>query len=197
MNAPDHGPADPTPGAPLAAIQDAVADLFADIAAFWGFPRSQGRVYGLLLTSPTPLGQRQIRERLGLSQGCASMTLASLVRWGALERRGRTYVAQTDLWKVITRVLDQRERAQVTSAIARLSGAVADLEAAANPTDPAHLLILARARRLLDFFRLGGAFLDAFVARHPLAGLLDTIARRAARLPRSHDDPTRHVRIGA
>ncbi len=196
MASPNPDPA-PDAGDPLAAIQDAVADLFGDIAAFWGFPRSQGRVYGLLLTSPHALGQRQVRERLGLSQGCASMTLASLVQWGALERRGRTYVAQTDLWRVITRVLGQRERAQVTSAIARLSRAVADLEARADPTDPAHLLILARARRLLDFFRLGRAFLDAFVARHPVTSLLDTIARRAARLPRAHDDSPSHVRIGA
>jgi hypothetical protein len=49
---------------------------------------------------------------------------------------------------------------------------------------PGSALRFARARveHVLDFFKLGRRFLDAFVARTPLHGLLSTIAQRAARI---------------
>ncbi|RMG95050.1 MAG: hypothetical protein D6705_14430, partial [Deltaproteobacteria bacterium] len=192
-------PSDPPPAeAPdaLVAAQVAVADLFGDIAAFWGFPRSQGRVFGMLIVAgPRPVPQREIRRVLGLSAGGASMALSSLGRWGAVRRTDHGYVAETDLWRIITGVFDQRERAQVDGAIARLVAARDALIAAGDPTDPACALALARMQRLLEFFRAGRAFLDAFVHRGPLHGLLDIIARRAARLPTATGDV--HVHIDA
>lgn len=181
--------------APLAYAQAEVAEIFGQIAAFWGFTRTQGRIYGLLFLAPEPLTQSDIRARLEISAGSASMTLASLERWGVLRRVERSYEAETDLWRVITSVLRRRERDQVISAIERIEQVVHVLTAIEGPS-PAETFALYRANELLRFFRLGRRFLDALVAQHPVQGLLSTIARRAAMLhPRAHfpeEDVHRH-----
>jgi DNA-binding transcriptional regulator GbsR (MarR family) len=176
----------------LVATQDDIADIFGDIAAFWGFTKTQGRIYGLLFVSPDPLSHSEIRDRLGISAGSTSMTLASLVSWGVLQRHDRVYAAETDMWKVITGVFRRRERDQVVTAIDRTRRVLDRLGAVDAPSDA---LAFARQRveQLSEFFELGRRFLDAFVARNPVAGLLSTIAQRAAKFrPRSEND----VRIG-
>lgn len=177
---------DPTPPAPdpdrepLAFAQAEVAEIFGNIAAFWGFTRTQGRIYGLLFLSPEPLTHSEIRERLGISAGSASMTLQSLVHWGVLRRRDRTYEAEEDMWKVITGVMRRREKEQVDSAIDRMTRVTRALQDASNPS-PALSFALHRVQQLEEFFRLGRRFLEAFVSRSPLRGLLDAIAQRAAK----------------
>ena len=194
MSAPSPDDAHPA----LLAAQDAVADLFGDIAAFWGFTRTQGRIYGLLFLSAEPLGHTEIRERLSISAGSASMTLASLVHWGVLRRRGRLYEAETDMWKVITGVFRRRERDQVMSAIERVQAVLERLrEASKIQATPAIEFARTRVEQLLEFFELGRRFLDAFVSQGPLAGLLSTIAQRAAKFrpPSADKDPHKDTRL--
>ena len=180
----------------LRSAQDEVSDVFASIAEFWGFTRTQGRIYGLLLVSDHPLTQSEIRDRLQISAGSTSMTLSSLLEWGVVDLGAdRTYRPQSDLWKAITGVMRRRERAKVDDAIARMQAVARSLEPVAR-TDARAALVRERCLRLLDFFRLGRRFLDAFVTRNPLHGLLDTIARRAADLPSLLPSRDHDVRIG-
>jgi DNA-binding transcriptional regulator GbsR (MarR family) len=178
----------------LERAQDEVAEIFGNIAAFWGFTRTQGRIYGLLFISPLPVAQAEIRDRLEISTGSTSMTLASLLDWGIVHREGRSYVAETDLWKAITSVMRRRERGQVIDAIQRMSRVVELLATA--PDEPSVRFALGRTERLLEFFKLGRNFLDAFVARSPLHGLLTSIARRTARFPALLARREPDVRIG-
>ncbi len=181
--------------AALRNAQDELAEIFGNIAAFWGFTRTQGRAFGLLFLSPAPLGHAEIRDRLGASAGSTSMTLSSLQHWGAVSRQGREYVAQTDLWKLITGVFNRRERAQIDDAIERLTAILAALDAVRGPSAELHFA-RARLSRLLDFFELGRRFLDAFVARHRVSGLLTSIAQRAARFPALLRHWGQDVRVG-
>ena len=164
----------------LEQAQSEIAEIFGNIAAFWGFTRTQGRIYGLLFLSPDPLGHKEVQARLGISAGSASMTLSSLVHWGVLRRTGRLYEAETDLWKVITGVFRRRERDQVDDAIGKIRR-VADLLDEAADRDDAVKFARARVEQLSDFFNLGRRFLDAFVTQSPIHGLLSTIAQKAAR----------------
>lgn len=166
--------------AQLQFAQSEVAEIFGDIAAFWGFTRTQGRVYGLVFTSPDPLSHGDIQRRLGISAGSASMTLSSLVHWGVLRRTDRLYEAETDMWKVITGVFARREREQVDRAIEQMQRVNGALSSMSNPP-PSVRFALERTRQLAEFFALGRRFLDAFVAGAPLHGLLATIAQRAAK----------------
>lgn len=174
--------------------QDELAEVFGNIAAFWGFTRTQGRVFGLLFLSPEPLGHAEIRARLGVSAGSVSMTLSSLQHWGVVDRQGREFVAQTDFWQIITGVMRRRERAQVDDAILRVRR-ILELLAEA-PASPAVAFARGRMVQLHDFFELGRRFLDAFVSRHRLSGLLSSIAQQAARFPALLRHWGQDVRVG-
>jgi hypothetical protein len=189
----DDAPAAVATPPELAAAQEEIAEVFGNIASFWGFTRTQGRIFGVLFLSPEPLGHSEIRARVGASAGSVSMTLASLVHWGVVHRRGRLYAAETDFWKMITGVMRRRERAQIDDAIDRV-GRVVDMLAqlSSGPSgpqwreaSPAVAFARARVESLLEFFELGRRFLDAFVARHPVQGLLSSIAHKAARFVHS------------
>jgi predicted transcriptional regulator len=171
----------PEPLPPVVVLaQDEVADVCAGIAEFWGFTRTQGRVFGLLLMSPEPLDHGTIRHRLEISAGSASMTLSNLLDWGVLHREGRKYRAETDLWKLITHVLERRERAKVDDAVDRVAAVLVRLDAAGT-ADPRIGFLRARLAYVHDFFKLGRSFLNALLSRGPVRGILGSLARRAAR----------------
>jgi DNA-binding transcriptional regulator GbsR (MarR family) len=177
---------DPAPTAPLEPpelpvllhVQDELAAVCASIAEFWGFTRTQGRIFGLLLMSPEPLDHSTIRTRLDISAGSASMTLATLLEWGVVHRDGRRYWAETDFWKLIRHVLDRRERAKVDDAVRRVADALAALSASPGD-DPRIRVVRARLAYVHNFFRLGRSLLAALLTRGPVHGILGGLARRA------------------
>ncbi len=185
-------PARTRPDPPTSALRDAqdeVAEVFAEIAEFWGFTRTQGRIYGLIFMSPEALDQATVRDRLGISAGSASMTLHSLVDWGVLHRQGRVYVAETNLFQLVIQVMRRRERQKVEDAIARVQALVERLDAATGAPrspgddDPDQLRFAReRARHLLGFFELGRGLLEALVGRSAVRRILDTMARRCNQL---------------
>jgi HTH-type transcriptional regulator, glycine betaine synthesis regulator len=151
-----------------------VADAVGRLMAFWGFKHNMGRIWATLYLSERPLTARDLKEGLGISVGSVSMTLSELEQWGVAHQtttaprsRSKTYAAQTDLWKMITRVLRDRERVLITDARHAFAEALAHVRNRARSPDPA---IRARARvqeerikLLLDLTRLGGSLLDALV----------------------------------
>lgn len=172
--------------------QDRVAEVMGEIAEFWGFTRTMGRIFGLVYMSAEPLDQSTVRTRLNISAGSASTTMTALLDWGVLHREGRLYVAETNFFKLITAVLRQREAARVQHGIATAREVVGELRRA-DQTDPAVRFALARAEHMLGFFEMGGSFLEAFVERSPIRAILNGLARTASRLrpaslPRSTDD---------
>ncbi len=107
----------------LSRARDLGIDTCGRIAEFWGFTRTMGRTFGLLYLSREPLPQTDIQKRLGISAGSASMTLAALGRWGVVHRvwvrgqRREHYEAETDFWKMIAGVLNERERREIGAAV--------------------------------------------------------------------------------
>ncbi|MFO7566601.1 MAG: hypothetical protein R6X02_28415 [Enhygromyxa sp.] len=161
--------------------QDRVSDVMGEIAEFWGFTRTMGRIFGLVYMSPEPLDQSTVRTRLGISAGSASTTMTALLEWGVLHREGRLYVAETNFFKLITAVLRQREAARVEHGIAAAREVVGELRSA-DLADPAVRFALARAEHMLGFFEMGASFLEAFVERSPIRAILNGLARTASRL---------------
>ncbi len=106
------------------------------IAQFWGFTRTMGRAFGLLYLAPEPVTQAEVQRRLGVSTGSASMTLGALSRWGVVHKisvpgsRRDHYTAETDFWKMISGVLNERERREIRTAIETMQAAQADTRAA-------------------------------------------------------------------
>jgi DNA-binding transcriptional regulator GbsR (MarR family) len=168
----------------------AVAEAVGRLMEFWGFKRNMGRVWAVLYLSDRPLAARHLKEGLGASVGTVSMTLTELQRWGVVRQvwqkgsRSRLYEAETDLWKMITRVLRERERSEIELALQDFDGALEHARQRAKTKDP-----VARARAkvqqeriaaLRKLARMGRSLLDALVTtgRVDVAPLARFLRRR-------------------
>ncbi len=122
--------------AELIEAQDLAIGTLGRITQFWGFTYGLGRVFGLLYLSRAPLTREQIQARLGISAGGASMTLQELAEWGIVQRvwvrgdRRVHFAAETDFWRMITNVLNERERREIRTATEQIEGALASARAA-------------------------------------------------------------------
>lgn len=164
----------PTPD-DLIRPRDLGVDTCGRIAEFWGFTRTMGRVFGLLYLSPAPLPQSEIQQRLAISAGSASMTLTALGRWGVVHRvwvrgeRREHYQAETDFWKMISGVLNERERREIAAALETVGQAVADARETERTSAPAVKLQAAfmaeRLERLQEICRLGQTMLDMLLGQ--------------------------------
>jgi DNA-binding transcriptional regulator GbsR (MarR family) len=160
----------PTPEDDLAAARDLGIDTCGRIAEFWGFTRTMGRAFGLIYLSAEPLTQAELQKRLGISAGSASMTLSALMRWGVVHKvwvrgqRREHYRAETDFWKMISGVLNERERREITAAVALVSEAETRVRAARKSLPAGRRAEVdftgQRLARLAEICRLGEVMLD-------------------------------------
>ncbi len=127
----------------LARADLAVADAVGAIMELWGFRRQLGRIWAVLFLSDRPLAAPDLCERLRISTGLLSMSLAELRRWGVVRSveipgdRKEHFEAETNVWKLVSRVLREREKRAVEGALATFEGVLADLRAALDDVDPA------------------------------------------------------------
>jgi DNA-binding transcriptional regulator GbsR (MarR family) len=99
----------------LAPWEAITIDAVGNVIEFWGFKRNQGRVWALLYLRGEPLTAGELERELELSKGGVSMLLRDLERWGVV-RRVRSprdsawgYMAETDLIRMVSHVVEQRE----------------------------------------------------------------------------------------
>lgn len=155
---------------PEAIVSDAVGRLME----FWGFKRNMGRVWAVMYLSPNPLTAADLKDLLQISSGAVSMTLAELMRWGVVKKvwvqgeRKDFFVAEVALWRMISRVLGERELREIAVAIEGFERAIEDLEQKQKKTDDEQRsridLQLRRIRALLELAKLGRTLLDALLA---------------------------------
>jgi len=165
----------------LTSARDLAIDACGRIAQFWGFTRTMGRAFGLLYLSREPLPQSEIQSRLGISAGSASMTLSALGRWGVVHKvwvrgqRREHYQAETDFWKMISGVLNERERREIGAAVevvgraesvARLAQVALAVPAAGTRRAKAEAdFLVERVTRLGEICRLGETLLDMLLGQ--------------------------------
>jgi len=157
-----------------------VVDMVGNMMEFWGFKRPMGRVWTLLYLSPEPLVAADIAERLQMSAGNVSMTLSELTKWGAARKTWRPgdrrdfYQAETSVWKMVTRVMRERELLLVREAGEAFAhaGDVAQAQAAGRPrSDPERArlqFIHERAGQLRALAAVGEKLIESIVAGEPV-----------------------------
>ncbi|WP_224363011.1 GbsR/MarR family transcriptional regulator [Hyalangium versicolor] len=133
------GPESLTAPGVLAPWEAMAVEAVGNVIEFWGFKRNQGRVWALLYLRGEPLTAGEIERELDLSKGGVSMLLKDLERWGVVQRVRSPqdsvwrYAAETDLVRMVTHVIEEREasfvsriRADIAESLrmARESGAV-------------------------------------------------------------------------
>ncbi len=126
----------------LARAELAVADAVGALMELWGFRRQLGRIWAVLFLSDRPLAAPELRERLRISTGLLSMSLAELRGWAAVRSveipgdRKEHFEAETNVWKLVARVLREREKRAVEAALRTFERALAEVRDSIADVDP-------------------------------------------------------------
>jgi len=152
----------------------AVSDVVGRLIEFWGFKRNMGRIWAILYLSPDALSAEELRQALKISSGAVSMTVNELLRWGVVRKvwvqgeRKDFYTAELQLWRMISRVFNEREKSEVVMAIEAFEEALAEVAKLRGSSDPKTRqraeLQYERIRQLLELAKLGKRLLDTLVA---------------------------------
>jgi DNA-binding transcriptional regulator GbsR (MarR family) len=152
---------------PLHEAELLCADAIGDVIEHWGFRKALGRMWSVLYLETEPLAAADLAERLSMSAGAVSTTLSELQRWGVVRRvwkpgeRREFFEAETDFWKMISRVISERERFLASSVRERLERAQRVAGDAPRSVRKTH--VLDRVRRLLAFAGVAQSVLDSFI----------------------------------
>ena len=170
-----------------------VADAVGSLMEFWGFKRVMGRIWALLYLRGEPLVAAELCDQLAISTGAASMALAELEHWAVVRRsrkpgdRREFFEAETDIWKMISRVLRERELLHIERALEIFDRAREQLQRAGAPGEQTRLAQMAeRIGRLGELARLGRTLVSVIVqqGRADLSPLIRFASAATARVRR-------------
>lgn len=138
---------------------------------FWGFKRPMGRIWALLYLTPEALGASEIGDALRMSSGAVSMALSELQKWGAVKKSWRPgerrdfYEAETEIGKLVQRVMRERELTLVQKFGETLRKAESELSGASDRASAEDISYKrARLRELEGLAKLGEGLLTALVS---------------------------------
>lgn len=142
-----------------------VADAVGALIEAWGFKRNMGRMWAVLYLEDHPLNAGDLVERLGISTGAVSMLLTELQEWSAIKKawvvgeRKEHYEAETNIWKMVSRVLRERELRWVKTALESFESANAELDR----TEAHRKLIADRVTGLVQLAQVGAHLLESIL----------------------------------
>jgi len=143
------------------------AEAVGDVIEHWGFRKALGRTWTILYLEPEPMGAAELAERLSMSTGAISTTLGELQRWGVARRvwkpgeRREFFEAETDFWKMISKVISERERFLADSVRIRLEEAIVLADGSKGAPRAKH--VVDSLRRLLALTSTATTVLDSFI----------------------------------
>lgn len=150
---------------PLApAVQQFVLH-WGNLGERWGVNRSVAQIHALLYVADKPLTAEQIADALGIARSNVSNSIRELMGWDLLRavpvlRDRRTfYVAETDLWTLVSRIAAGRKARELDPAAAALKECV---NAAENDSEVSPV-VTRRLREMLDFVERTGHWYDQMI----------------------------------
>ena len=111
---------------------DKAIQTVGQVISFWGYKENHGKIWALLYLQNTTLSTSDIRNKLDLSKGAASMLLQDLEDWNVIIRidnqtdRERLYGANNNFIEMITLVLERRETDIITHTLSTLDEIIAE-----------------------------------------------------------------------
>jgi DNA-binding transcriptional regulator GbsR (MarR family) len=161
-----------------------VADAVGSLIESWGFKRNMGRLWAVLYLESEPLHAGELCDRLGLSTGAVSMLLTEMLEWGAVKKawvvgeRREHFEAETSIWKMVSRVLRERELGWVKSASEAFDDAAKSVP---KPDDERSKLIADRIAGLAQLSQVGAALLESILQGEAVDSLpIKTVGELAA-----------------
>ncbi|BBD97971.1 ArsR family transcriptional regulator [Sphingobium amiense] len=164
---------------------------WGEMGTQWGVNRSVSQVHALLYLSDRPLPADEIVEQLGLARSNVSTALKELQSYGIVRRvhvdgdRRDHFVAELDLWDMLTRIAAERKRREIDPTIVLMGELAARL--AKDDTAPRH--VRERITRMHEFLStLGNWYEQVRILPKPTLIALMKLGGKVARfLPRAKD----------
>ena len=153
------------PESPLApAVQQFVLH-WGNLGDRWGVNRSVSQIHALLYVADRPLTAEEIADALGIARSNVSNSLRELQSWDlirtvpVLRDRRTFYVAETDLWTLVSRIAAGRKERELDPAAAALKEclAAAETDGAVSP------VATRRLREMLDFVERTSRWYDQMI----------------------------------
>ena len=116
---------------------------WGEMGTHWGVNRSIAQIHALLYLSPAPITAEDISENLKLARSNVSSGLKELQSYEIVRRvhvegdRRDHFVAETDLWEMLMRIVAERKRREIDATLTVLAGLNDSL--GNDPDAPAHL----------------------------------------------------------
>ena len=155
-------------------LEQPVAEVIGQLMAFWGFKAIMGRLWTFLYLSSEPLTAAELGQRLAASTGAVSMALSDLQKWGVVRKTWRPgerrdfYEAETSIWKMVSRVIRERELVYVREAITAFDRArtqMSELRARASGPEKGRLKFMeGRLTTLLALSRVSEGLINLIIA---------------------------------
>ena len=104
------------------------------ISHFWGFPKAMGAIFGAVYLSSQPVSLDELVEQVNVTKGSVSTNIRMLERLGMVHKqiqvgdRKDYYTAETDFWKIVRSVLQEREKNEFDQALRTVGDSMAMLE---------------------------------------------------------------------
>ena len=99
---------------------------WGEMGTQWGVSRSVAQVHALLYLSDRPIDAEAIVDALGLARSNVSTALKELQGYGIVRRvhvegdRRDHFIAETDLWEMLMRIVQERKKREIDPTIALL-----------------------------------------------------------------------------
>jgi len=92
---------------------------WGNLGSNWGINKTMAQIHALMLVAPRALSAEEIMEELNISRGNVNMNVRSLIDWGLVYKesiigeRKEYFIAEKDMWKVSTRIMQERRRREL------------------------------------------------------------------------------------
>jgi DNA-binding transcriptional regulator GbsR (MarR family) len=112
---------------------------FGEMGSRWGFNRTVGQLYALLVVTEAPMTANQLSETLNISRGNVSMGVKELQAWRLVKvshvagDRKDYFSALGTIWDMANRVLEERRKREIEPTLSLLRNLL--LERTSNDTD--------------------------------------------------------------
>ncbi|MBN1188548.1 MAG: hypothetical protein JXA46_02235 [Dehalococcoidales bacterium] len=154
------------------AREDLVQEI-GRLSSFAGFNKAMGQIYALLYLSSEPVSLTGIAQQLGISKGNASLNIQIMERWGLLHPvskkgdRRDYYQAETDFWKIVRDIINERDRKEIGRTIDAIEGILNSISLEGeNQSSPEGRFYRERLGRMLEFGNAVNQIIQAFLAMH-------------------------------
>jgi DNA-binding transcriptional regulator GbsR (MarR family) len=167
---------------------------WGEMGTHWGVNRSIAQVHALLYLSDRPLNAEEVTEALSLARSNVSGGLKELQSFKLVRRvhvegdRRDHFVAETDPWEMLMRIVAVRKRREFDATIETLAGL--DEALRYDPTAPEH--VRERIGAMYGFMReMSGWYAEVrALPRSTLVTLMRLGGRIARFIPSSRDKST-------